>query len=107
MSRDKDIQDDDKFWFDNQTVREREMRYMSLFDDLDSFHEGKLTKSSLKLAFKRQNHPLKDSDIAIQELFRSMDLNHDGIVDFNDFKKFAYLTEFQIDKGFQLSLIHI
>lgn len=101
MSRDRDIQDDDKFWFDNQTAREREMRYMSLFDDLDSFREGKLTPSSLKSAFQKQNHPLKDSDIAIQELFRSMDLNHDGIVDFNDFKKFAYLTEFQIDKGFQ------
>lgn len=86
---------------DSESVNNRALRYRELFDRLDIHHEGKLTLNTLKEAFNKQNNPLKDNEVAVQELFRSMDGNHDNIVDFDDFKNFAYAAEFQIDKGFK------
>ncbi|SMN18652.1 similar to Saccharomyces cerevisiae YNL083W SAL1 ADP/ATP transporter [Maudiozyma saulgeensis] len=103
MGRNKDEEDKitNILGFDRESASERELRYKALFHELDVYDEGKLTTKSLKTAFRRKNHPLRDSDVAIQELFRSMDSNHDNEVDFDDFKKFAFSAEHQIDKGFK------
>lgn len=84
-----------------ETAEARAARYRSLFDKLDVQHRGTLSLATLRVALAANNHPLRDSDVAVQELFRSMDTDNDGRVDFDDFKRFAYAAEFQIDRGFR------
>ncbi|GMM53833.1 Ca(2+)-binding ATP:ADP antiporter [Maudiozyma humilis] len=85
----------------NESAEARDARYRSIFGKLDVQHRGKLSLATLRVALAANRHPLRDSDVAVQELFRAMDTDGDGLVDFDDFKRFAYAAEFQIDSGFR------
>ena len=81
--------------------QERDKSYEEVFRRLDLNDNGKIDFKTLKKAFENTDHPLKNNEEAMQFLFAAMDGNHDGIVDLEDFKKYASIAEGQIEKGFQ------
>ena len=88
-----------KLW-DLETPDEREHRYRDLFKQLDLEHTGAVDKTILKKALEAQNHPLRQSELALDMLFQSMDVNHDGHIDIDDFLRYVIQAELQIANGF-------
>lgn len=74
--------------------------YEELFAKLDVQNSGEITLRDFKAALKEINHPIQDNSDLIQTIFNSFDLNHDKVIDFNDFKKYLTTTDDQILAGF-------
>lgn len=89
-----------KFW-DLETPEERDTRYRHLFQQMDIQNTGKVDKQMLKQALAGQNHPLRSSDLAIDNLFWAMDGDHDGFISRDDFMKYLVQAELQIANGFE------
>ncbi|CCH63197.1 hypothetical protein TBLA_0J02030 [Henningerozyma blattae CBS 6284] len=83
-----------------ETETQRELRLRKIFKDLDVNDSGLFNVDDLKTAFHRMDHPLKDNDEAIKELFGSMDINNNGFINYQEFEKFSTLAESQIELGF-------
>lgn len=88
-----------KYW-DLETPEVRYQRYRHLFEQLDLNNTGKVDKSTFRKSLNLQNHPLRQSDLAIDLLFQSMDTNNDGCIDLDDFICYVIQAELQIANGF-------
>ncbi|CAL9733240.1 truncated non-functional calcium-binding mitochondrial carrier Sal1p-1 [Monosporozyma servazzii] len=89
----------DRLW-DLETPDEKEYRYRELFKQLDLERTGEIDRTILKKALEVQSHPLGQSEVAVDALFRSMDVNHDGHIDIEDFLRYVTQAELQISHGF-------
>ncbi|EDO16928.1 hypothetical protein Kpol_1020p37 [Vanderwaltozyma polyspora DSM 70294] len=83
-----------------ETDQEKSARHEKLFNQLDIDGNGKIELDELKKAFLKNNHPLKNNDDAIKDLFIAMDYDKNSVVDLNDFIKYVSLAESQIEIGF-------
>lgn len=88
-----------KYW-DLETPEARYERYLLLFKQLDINNTGCIDKTTFQSALDSQNHPLRQSDLAMDLLFKSMDINHDGYIDLDDFTCYVIQAESQIANGF-------
>jgi solute carrier family 25 (mitochondrial phosphate transporter), member 23/24/25/41 len=64
-----------------ESVVQRDERFLSLFKQLDVRKVGTLDRLSLKEGFKRINHPLQNADSFIDNVMRAADVNHDGVIE--------------------------
>ena len=64
-----------------ESAHEREERIQALFKQLDVNKVGSLDRRSLKEGFKRINHPLQNADSFLDNVMRTADLNHDGVIE--------------------------
>lgn len=88
-----------KYW-DLESSEARHQRYLHLFAQLDIENTGYIDKITFQNALDLQNHPLRQNDLAIDLLFKSMDINHDGYIDLDDFTCYVIQAELQIANGF-------
>jgi solute carrier family 25 phosphate transporter 23/24/25/41 len=65
-------------------VRRMEYELRSLFKSIDKNGDGKLDKSELQAAFKKAG--LTVSSRKIDQFFDRVDLNHDGVVSFQEWR---------------------
>lgn len=74
--------------------------YERLFQKLDISNNGEITISDFQKALRMMDHPIKENQDLIQEIFSSFDTNRDKKIDFQDFKLYLTTTDDQILKGF-------
>lgn len=74
--------------------------YERLFHKLDISNNGEITLADFKKALVQMDHPIKENQQLINEVFSSFDTNHDHKIDFQDFKLYLTTTDDQILKGF-------
>ncbi|TMS36755.1 hypothetical protein L596_003844 [Steinernema carpocapsae] len=55
----------------------------AVFDELDVDGDGYITRSELRIAFQRMGHTLSDQDI--KAIYKHVDLNQDGKINFEEF----------------------
>jgi len=60
---------------------EREERIEQLYKKLDVHSKGVLDRRSLKEGLQKINHPLANADSFLDNVMRSADLNHDGVIE--------------------------
>jgi solute carrier family 25 (mitochondrial phosphate transporter), member 23/24/25/41 len=60
---------------------EREERIEKLYKKLDVRNKGRLDRRSLKEGLQKINHPLAGADSFLDNVMRSADLNHDGVIE--------------------------
>jgi solute carrier family 25 phosphate transporter 23/24/25/41 len=70
-----------------------------LFNKIDLDHTGKVDLDTLKRAYERTNHPLKDTPHAIEKLFKNLDSKKDNYIDYEEFKDYYIKAESQIKVG--------
>lgn len=61
---------------------EKELR--QLFESIDRDHNGELDKDELKLAFRRAG--LAISSAKLDQFFNEVDVNHDGVISFDEWR---------------------
>ncbi|ODV95982.1 hypothetical protein PACTADRAFT_49405 [Pachysolen tannophilus NRRL Y-2460] len=83
-----------------ETDEEREKRYHKLFDEIDVKKTGKICSNDFIDTFKKRNHPLQNSEIAIIEIFHAFDSNNENYIDYKRFKEYLIQAEEQILHGF-------
>ncbi|CDK26014.1 unnamed protein product [Kuraishia capsulata CBS 1993] len=81
---------------------EKLQRHRKLFLSIDNGKSGQISLKSFRESLKSQNHPLKDSQYAIGELFQSLDTDGDHLVDFDNFRRYVLQAEQQIEAGFRV-----
>jgi solute carrier family 25 (mitochondrial phosphate transporter), member 23/24/25/41 len=84
----------------NESGAQREDRIRSLFKQLDVNNKGKLDRTSLKKGFQRINHPLQNADSFLDNVMRAADFNHDGLIEYDEFKRFIIETERELRRLF-------
>ncbi|KAL1303431.1 hypothetical protein AAFC00_006820 [Neodothiora populina] len=72
---------------------ERDARTLSLWKKLDSEKQGALDIRALKKGLKKIDHPLKNADGLIEDILDFADLNNDGRISYDEFRKFVLQTE--------------
>ncbi|KAI6226070.1 CRE-CAL-5 protein [Aphelenchoides besseyi] len=55
----------------------------AVFEELDVDGDGHITRSELRTAFQRMGHALTDQEI--KAIYKHVDLNHDGKINFKEF----------------------
>ena len=60
---------------------EREERIENLYRKLDVHNKGRLDRRSLKEGLQKINHPLANADSFLDNVMRTADLNHDGVIE--------------------------
>ncbi|AET40132.1 Ca(2+)-binding ATP:ADP antiporter SAL1 Ecym_5377 [Eremothecium cymbalariae DBVPG len=83
-----------------ETEEQKRARHERLFRRLDVDGTGEIRYETLKRAFEREDHPLKDNKEAIEAIFKSLDCNKDSVIDFGDFEAYVSVAEVQIRRGF-------
>ncbi|KAG8628073.1 hypothetical protein KVT40_003946 [Elsinoe batatas] len=78
---------------DNESEEQREKRIRSLWEKLDVRNEGSLDVVALKRGLKELDHPLQNADDLIMDVLHAADINHDGRVQFEEFRRFVNETE--------------
>ncbi|TKX22003.1 putative mitochondrial carrier protein 12 [Elsinoe australis] len=78
---------------DKESEEQREKRIRSLWEKLDVQDEGSLDVVSLKRGLKKLDHPLQNADDLISDVLHSADINHDGRVQYEEFRRFVHETE--------------
>ncbi|KAJ5165927.1 hypothetical protein N7492_006223 [Penicillium capsulatum] len=72
---------------------ERDERVARLWESLDTRKEGQIDLSGLKKGLKKIDHPLKNADDLLRSILREVDTNHDGHIDYAEFRAFIDHTE--------------
>ncbi|ODV85293.1 hypothetical protein CANARDRAFT_28558 [[Candida] arabinofermentans NRRL YB-2248] len=92
----------------NETLNQKVERHKELFDQLDVSHKGKFTLEDFINALKRTDHPLKDSEYAISQIYKSFNGKEDtkqtqttNSISFEDFNDYLIKAERQIAQGFE------
>ncbi|PNS18909.1 Calcium-binding mitochondrial carrier SAL1 [Sphaceloma murrayae] len=78
---------------DNESEEQREKRIRSLWEKLDVRDEGSLDVVALKRGLKKLDHPLQNADDLISDVLQAADINQDGRVQFEEFRRFVNETE--------------
>ncbi|GAB7350746.1 hypothetical protein MBLNU459_g1297t1 [Dothideomycetes sp. NU459] len=78
---------------DGESPEEKAARTLSLWKLLDTENEGSLDLKALKTGLKKLDHPLKHADGLIQDVLLAADINNDGRIQLDEFRKFVDHTE--------------
>ncbi|CCH43073.1 putative membrane protein [Wickerhamomyces ciferrii] len=86
----------------NKSIEElQESKIKSLFNEIDVYKTGKIDLKTLQSALDKSDHPLKNNNDAILQLFNSLDLKNDKFIDYEEFKTYFIKAEVQILNGFK------
>ncbi|KAJ5141875.1 hypothetical protein N7526_002870 [Penicillium atrosanguineum] len=80
---------------------ERDERVARLWETLDTRKEGHVDLSGLKKGLKKIDHPLKNADDLLRSILVEVDTNHDGQIDYAEFRTFINQTESGLWQMFQ------
>ncbi|KAJ5194965.1 uncharacterized protein N7498_008403 [Penicillium cinerascens] len=80
---------------------ERDERVARLWETLDTRKEGHVDLSGLKKGLKKIDHPLKNADDLLRSILFEVDTNHDGQIDYAEFRAFINRTESGLWQMFQ------
>jgi solute carrier family 25 (mitochondrial phosphate transporter), member 23/24/25/41 len=65
-------------------VEHAEKELWQLFESIDRDHNGELDKAELKSAFRRAG--LAISNAKLDQFFEEVDVNHDGVISFEEWR---------------------
>ncbi|GAB7338734.1 hypothetical protein MBLNU457_5448t1 [Dothideomycetes sp. NU457] len=86
---------------DQESEEQREKRTRALWDKFDTKDQESLDLSALKKGLKKLDHPLQNADNLIEEVIKAADVNHDGRIRYDEFRKFVHNTESHLWSLFQ------
>ncbi|SLM40251.1 mitochondrial carrier [Lasallia pustulata] len=79
----------------------RDKRVEKLWQDLDTRKEGQLDIKALKKGLRKIDHPLKNADGMLQDVFKAVDLSGDGRIQYSEFRTFVEQTEKELQQLFK------
>ncbi|KAL1971294.1 hypothetical protein VTN77DRAFT_246 [Rasamsonia byssochlamydoides] len=72
-----------------ESPAERDRRVDKLWEVLDARGEGQVDFNGLKKGLKKMDHPLKNADPMLQNVFQAVDTNGDGRIQYGEFRRFV------------------
>ncbi|EFY99297.2 mitochondrial carrier protein [Metarhizium robertsii] len=84
-----------------ESPNERDARVERLWSRLDPTGKGELDLKGLQKGFRRIDHPLKNANELLKQIMKEVDTNHDGKIQYEEFRKFVEKTERQLFLLFQ------
>ncbi|KAL4878914.1 mitochondrial carrier domain-containing protein [Aspergillus karnatakaensis] len=80
---------------------ECDQRVAKLWSRLGAEKREHLDYNGLKKGLRKIDHPLKNADSMLRDIFRSVDTNGDGIIEYSEFRAFVHRTEHELWQLFQ------
>ncbi|KAL3431219.1 mitochondrial carrier domain-containing protein [Aspergillus tetrazonus] len=77
----------------DESKAECDQRVARLWSRLGAKKKEHLDYNGLKKGLRRIDHPLKNADTMLQAIFRSVDTNGDGIIEYSEFRAFVDRAE--------------
>ncbi|KAL4867141.1 hypothetical protein BDV12DRAFT_198489 [Aspergillus spectabilis] len=85
----------------DESKDECDQRVAKLWSCLGAEKREHLDYNGLKKGLKKIDHPLKNADPMLRNIFRSVDTNGDGIIEYSEFRAFVDHTEHELWQLFQ------
>ncbi|KAK2593976.1 hypothetical protein QQS21_008335 [Conoideocrella luteorostrata] len=79
-----------------ESQNERDARVECLWSKLDPSAKGELDLKELQKGFRRIDHPLKNADTLLKQIMKEVDTNHDGKIQYEEFRVFVERAERQL-----------
>ncbi|KAI4132936.1 MAG: hypothetical protein LQ347_002348 [Umbilicaria vellea] len=86
---------------EGESQKARDTRVEKLWQDLDTRKEGQLDIKALKKGLRKIDHPLKNADGMLQDVFNAVDLGGDGRIQYSEFRTFMEQTEKELQQLFK------
>ncbi|TWU75653.1 hypothetical protein ED733_007179 [Metarhizium rileyi] len=84
-----------------ESANERDARVERLWSKLEPSGKGELDLKGLQKGFRRIDHPLKNASDLLKQIMKEVDTNHDGKIQYEEFRMFVEKTERQLYLLFQ------
>ncbi|KAL2854535.1 mitochondrial carrier domain-containing protein [Aspergillus pseudodeflectus] len=75
---------------------ERDQRVARLWTRLGAKERDHLDYNGLKKGLRKIDHPLKNADNMLRKIFRSVDTNGDGFIEYSEFRDFVHRAELEL-----------
>ncbi|KJZ78820.1 hypothetical protein HIM_01593 [Hirsutella minnesotensis 3608] len=79
-----------------ESQNQRDARIEALWFQLDPGRTGELDLKGLRKGFRRIDHPLKNADDLLKQILDEVDTNHDGKIQYQEFRTFVEQAERQL-----------
>ncbi|KAL3962228.1 hypothetical protein ACCO45_003751 [Purpureocillium lilacinum] len=79
-----------------ESQNQRDARVEALWAKLDPGQSGELDLKGLKKGFRSMDHPLKNADELLAKVMNEVDTNHDGRIQYEEFRTFVEKAEKQL-----------
>ncbi|PHH83938.1 hypothetical protein CDD83_2759 [Cordyceps sp. RAO-2017] len=79
-----------------ESQNQRDSRVEDLWAQLDPGRAGELDLKGLQRGFRRIDHPMKHADELLKQIMEEVDTNHDGKIQFEEFRTFVEQAERQL-----------
>ncbi|ODQ49422.1 hypothetical protein PICMEDRAFT_70964 [Pichia membranifaciens NRRL Y-2026] len=94
--------------FPDESAEDKRKRHEQIFKSIDKNGRGTVSFAEFQRAMMEENHPLKDSPVAMAEIFQSFSEGTERShfwsrrkdIDFNKFNEYLMTAEAQIERGF-------
>ncbi|KAF2745173.1 calcium dependent mitochondrial carrier protein-like protein [Sporormia fimetaria CBS 119925] len=87
---------------DSETANAQDARVEELWATLDTRKQGKLDLAGLKKGLRKLDHPLKRADTLLSEVFKAVDTDGDGYIQYSEFSSFVKSTENELLSLFRM-----
>ncbi|KAF2267081.1 calcium dependent mitochondrial carrier protein-like protein [Lojkania enalia] len=78
---------------DLESMNAQDARVDALWESLDTRRQGQLDLAALQKGLRKLDHPLKNADQLLSEVFKAVDTSGDGHIQYNEFRTFVKQTE--------------
>ncbi|KAL3421034.1 Calcium-binding mitochondrial carrier SAL1 [Phlyctema vagabunda] len=79
-----------------ESQNSRDARIEQLWRKLDTQNKGRLDVHGLRKGLRKIDHPLKNADDMLHDVVRAVDTNGDGVIQYEEFRKFVEETESEL-----------
>lgn len=79
-----------------ESQNQRDRRVEELWKKLDPQGTGELDLAGLQKGLRRIDHPLKNADALLKDIMKHVDLNGDGRIQYDEFRRFVEKAEQQL-----------
>ncbi|KAF2120832.1 calcium dependent mitochondrial carrier protein-like protein [Lophiotrema nucula] len=86
---------------DTESPNAQDARVDALWASLDTRNQGQLDLSALQKGLRKLDHPLKNADDLLSEVFKAVDSSADGKIQYQEFKDFVQQTEKELGELFK------
>ncbi|KAF2731197.1 mitochondrial carrier [Polyplosphaeria fusca] len=86
---------------DIESANAQDARVDALWASLDTRNQGHLDLAALQKGLRKVDHPLKNADQMLAEVFKTVDTSGDGKIQYNEFRTFVQQTERELLSLFQ------
>jgi len=80
---------------------QRDKRIQKLWSSLDTKDEGEIDVHGLKKGLRKIDHPLKNADALLHDVFNVVDTAGDGRIQYNEFRVFIEHAERELHQLFE------